>query len=179
MKTVGYIATSLDGYIARDNHALDWLESPEWEDPDGSDYGFQDFLSSIDAILIGKNTFLKVAEIGVWVYRDIPFCVVSKTLKNEEIPENLKEKVTVISGSPQELMDMLNDKKYSRVYVDGGKLLQSFIESNHLNELIITRIPILLGGGISLFGALPTDRKVKHVDTKCFKSGLTRSQYYF
>ena len=179
MEFVGYIASSLDGFIAREDGSLDWLEQDCWSDPDGSDYGWKDHLSSVDALIMGKNTFLKISEIGQWIYGDLPVFVASKSLKQKEVPENLKDKITIFLGSIHSLVREMKILKKKRIYIDGGNLLQSFIRENLLNELILTRIPILIGKGISFFGALGSDIKVDHVKTKTYKSGLCQSFYRF
>ena len=107
MKFVGYIATSLDGFIARKDSSLDWLEQKEWADPDGSDYGWKAFLSNVDAMIMGKNTFLKILDIGEWIYGDLPVFVASSTMADEQVPEHLKAKVSIISGTAQEIAEKL------------------------------------------------------------------------
>lgn len=179
MKTIGYIATSLDGYIARKDGSLDWLEQDCWADPDGSDYGWKAHLASVDAMIMGKNTFLKILDIGQWVYGDLPVFVASKSLRGEDVPEHLRTKVSIISGTASELAKKIREKNKSKIYVDGGKLLQSFIRACILNELVVTKMPVLIGSGISLFGEIDKDMKVKNLKTESFKSGVTQNHYEF
>lgn len=179
MKFIGYIATSVDGFIARNDGGLDWLEREEWADPDGSDYGFKSFMSSLDAMIMGKNTFLKILDIGQWIYGDLPVFVASNSLRDSEIPEHLKTKVSLINGSATEMAAQLKSRGKTSVYIDGGKLLQSFIREGVLDELIVTKMPILIGSGIPLFGDLGADVKVNHISTDTYKSGVTQSRYGF
>ena len=179
MKFKGYIATSLDGYIARQNGELDWLEREEWADPDGSDYGFKSFMSSLDAMVMGKNTFLKVLEIGQWIYGDLPVYIASSTLLEKDIPSHLAKTVKPVNGTATEIAQRISDMGKKNIYVDGGMILQNFIREGILNELTVTVMPILIGTGIPLFGSLDQDVKVKLLSTVHFKSGVVQNYYEF
>jgi len=151
MANIVYIATSLDGYIADRNNKLDWLQMVP--NPENIDTGFNDFLSSVDAIVMGRKTYESVAAMEIeWPY-PIPVFVYSRSLK--VLPEELKDKVSVIRGEPCEVTAKLNSKGYERLYIDGGKTIQSFLKADLIDQLIITKIPVLLGGGSPLFGPLP------------------------
>jgi dihydrofolate reductase len=167
-----YIATSLDGYIAENNGNLNWLTNIP--NPDQSDFGFSDFLKNIDAIVMGKNTFQKVLTFNKWPY-DKPVFVLSNSLK--ELPENMIEKAEIIKGDVKKLMEKLIQHGFNNLYVDGGKVIQSFLKEDLIDELIITRVPILLGDGIPLFRKLNQKLKFKHKKTKIFNDNLVLSHY--
>lgn len=154
-----YIAASLDGYIADKNGGLDWLPSP-----DGADFGYEVFMQGIDALVMGKNTFETVLGFGgEWPYTKKVF-VVSHTLKS--LPKDLQDRVELIQGSPSEIVRALHDKGYQNLYIDGGKTIQAFLKEGLIDELIITTIPVLLGGGISLFGTLEENKRFQAKETK-------------
>ena len=144
-----YIATSLDGFIATCEGGLDWLsEIPNTEQ---SYFGYAEFISGIDAILMGRNTFQKVLTFDTWPY-DKPVFVLGNTLVS--VPENVADKTEIVNGEVRMLVDQLNKRGYHNLYVDGGSVIQSFLEEDLIDEMIITRVPILLGDGIPLFGKL-------------------------
>ena len=171
MKTTAYIGTSLDGFIARKEGEIDWLiqfDSPE------TSQSYTEFISNIDAIVIGRGTFEKVLTFPSWFYQKKVF-VLSTQIK--QLPENLKEKVSLLSMKPKELLLYLSNKGYNNINVDGGKVIQSFLKENLLDELIITTVPVLIGDGIPLFGWLDHDITFKHIQTNVFSNGLVKSHY--
>lgn len=172
MKTWVYIATSLDGYIARENGDIDWLMSIE--NPTDDDFGYRDFISSIDGIVIGRGTYEKVLTFPSWPY-DRKVYVLSTTLKS--VPEPLKEKITLLSMKPKEVLARLSSQGHAGLYIDGGKVIQDFLRDDCIDEMIITKIPVLIGSGIPLFGNLPADLQFKHLHTQIFPNGLVKSHY--
>jgi dihydrofolate reductase len=170
MKTIVYIGTSLDGFIARKDGEIDWLV--KFEKPVRDDY--RKFISQIDAVVIGRGTFEKVLTYPSWPYEKKVF-VLSTRLKR--IPDKLRGKVTVLSMKPRELLDYLSDDGFSNIYVDGGKVIQSFLKEDCIDEMIITKAPVLIGSGIPLFGHLDQDLPFKHVRTKVYANGLVKSHY--
>ncbi len=167
-----YIAASLDGYIAGPDNDLDWLE--QLPNPDDDDFGFEDHMASIDAVVMGRGTFDAVSTFRPWPY-DKPVLVVSSTLG--EIAEDLSGSVEVISGSPNEVVDRCRQKGLDDLYIDGGRLVTSFLEAGLIDEMTISWIPVLLGAGIPLFGALPQQLWWTHVSTKSFAGGMVQSTY--
>ena len=167
-----YIATSLDGYIATKNGGIDWLM--EVPNPDDSDFGFSEFMECVDALLMGRNTFEKVLTFDSWMY-DKKVFVLSNSLK--EIPEHLTEKAEIVRGSIQNILEKLGKRGYHNLYVDGGKLIQSFLKEDLIDEMIITKIPILLGDGIPLFGHLSSPIKFEHVKTEVLIGIMVKSYY--
>ncbi|HKO76658.1 MAG TPA: dihydrofolate reductase family protein [Flavobacterium sp.] len=171
MRTTAYIGTSLDGFIARKDGEIDWLIQFDNQEINQS---YTEFISEIDAIVIGRGTFEKVVTFPTWFYQQKVF-VLSTQIK--QIPDNLKEKVAILSMEPKDLLNYLSNEGYSNIYVDGGKVIQSFLKENLLDELIITRVPVLIGNGIPLFGQLDKDLPFKHILTKVYLNGLVKSHY--
>lgn len=149
MKNSIYIATSIDGYIASPDGGLDWLE--EIPNPENSDYGFNDFMNTIDAVVMGKNTFEKVLSFGSWPYEKKVF-VLSNSLVS--LPDSVSGEVEILHGHIPSIVSKLKAKGYSSLYIDGGRTIQSFLQFDLIDEMIITKVPILLGKGIPLFGSM-------------------------
>ncbi len=172
-KNIVYIAKSLDGFIADKNESLDWLEIIP--NPKGSDMGFMAFMGSIDGIVMGRNTFEMVAGFdGDWPY-PVPVFVLSTTLTS--VDEKFKDKVQLVKGSIKEILAELHAKGFGKLYIDGGKTIQSFLAEDLIDEMIITTMPILLGGGISLFGDLPQRMEFTHVESKVFLKAIVQDTY--
>lgn len=167
-----YIATSLDGFIATEDGGLDWLM--EVPNPDKSDYGFADFIKGIDALVMGRNTFEKVLTFGEWSYNK-PVFVLSNSLT--EVPKNLTDKAEIVKGDIASVIHKLNQQGYKNLYIDGGKVIQSALKEDLIDELIINRIPILLGKGLPLFGENDLILKFKHTKTEIFSNTLVMSHY--
>lgn len=172
MANIVYIAASLDGYIADDNDNIDWLIN--LPNPDNSDFGFSEFMEWIDALVMGRKTFEVVSGFEEWPYRK-PVFVLSSSL--EKIPESLREKAELILGEPKEIVESLRLRGYNNLYVDGGKTIQSFLEQNLIDEMIITHAPILLGSGKPLFGKMSGKIQFKHISTEVYENGLVKSRY--
>ena len=153
MKNSVFIATSLDGYIATEDGGLDWLENNP--NPDGSDFGYNAFMDSVDALVMGSKTFEKVLSFESWPYGK-PVFVLSSTLKS--LPETLSGKASIVCEGIPEITSKLHEKGYFNLYIDGGKTIQSFLKENLIDEMIITTVSVLLGSGISLFGSLAETR---------------------
>lgn len=171
MKTTAYIGTSLDGFIARKDGAIDWLVQFENHEINQS---YTEFISEIDAMVIGRGTFEKVLTFPFWPYEQQVFVLSNHTY---QIPDSLKEKVILLSMEPKVLLGYLSEKEYSNICIDGGNVIQSFLKENLIDELIITKVPILIGSGIPLFGQLDTDLLFKHIHTNVYSNGLVKSQY--
>jgi dihydrofolate reductase len=167
-----YIAASIDGYIATIDGGIEWLH--EQPNPEQSDYGYSEFMNNIDALVMGRNTFEKIQTFGEWPYQKKVF-VLSNALK--EIPEELVGKIEIISGSVKEVIASLNVAGFKNLYIDGGKTIQEFLNQDLIDELIITRIPILLGKGIPLFGELNEPLRFTHKNTKVYDSALVKSHF--
>lgn len=158
-----FIATSLDGYIADLNGGIEWLDT--FPEINTVDTGYNSFMENIDALVMGKNTFEKICSFDIeWPYPK-PVYVVSSTLK--KIPEALEGKVKIVSGSLQSILKVLHAQNQMRLYIDGGKLIQSFLDEDLIDEMIITVIPVLIGSGIPLFNTLK-----RPINFKCIKTSL-------
>ncbi len=168
-----FIAASLDGYIARSDGDIDWL----MKQPDvGEDHGYDAFMATVDGLVMGRNTFEKVLTFGEWPY-DKPVVVMSRALGADQIPGNLKNRVRISARSPAALMAELDAAGWSRAYVDGGALIQSFLREGLIADITLTHIPILIGGGLPLFGELESDVDLEHISTRSFDSGFVTSFY--
>lgn len=165
-----FIATSLDGFIAREDGAIDWLPQENVED-----HGFDAFMASTDAMVMGRNTFETVLGFGAWPYGTKPVYVLS-TRPLPPVP-HAEAVVTALSGSPAEVAGELERRGVRHAYLDGGITIQRFLAAGLVQRLIITRVPVLLGRGIPLFGAVPADILLEHVRTNSFASGLVQSEY--
>jgi dihydrofolate reductase len=169
-----YIATSLDGFIARENGDLDWLPSGG-DGKNREDYGYKAFMDTVDFLVMGRNTYEKVLTFGDWPYGTTPVVVLSS--RSLAIPANIANFVESISCTPTELVSRLAAREAKHLYIDGGKTVQRFLNAGLVNRLIITRIPVLIGSGIPLFGPLQRDIKLRHIETRQFSTGFVQSEY--
>lgn len=173
MTNIVYIATSLDGYIADKNNNIDWLH--ETPNPDGSDMGFNQFISEIDALVMGRNTLDMVLSFDCdWPYTK-PVFVLSNTMTS--IPEGYEDKVFLVKGELRDIVQELKDKGFYNLYIDGGVTIQSFLKEDMIDEIIITTIPVVLGGGIPLFGELSEPLKFKHIKSERYLDCLVKNHF--
>lgn len=172
MSNIIYIATSIDGYIARKDGDIDWLM--EIPNPENNDFGFSAFMKEMDGIIMGRRTFEQVVSFGQWLYAK-PVFVLSNSMKS--VPSKFENKVEIVSGSLASIIDSLNKKGYVNLYIDGGKTIQSFLKQNLIDEIIITMIPIILGSGIPLFAEMDIEIKMRHVETEIYNNTLVKSRY--
>jgi len=172
MKTIAYIAVSLDGFIADKDGGVDWLN--ELPDSGDDDMGFTAFMASIDALLMGSNTFWVVHGFGVWPYKK-PVYVASNSM--EAAPEGYENRISLIQGEIPDILDQMQEAGHENIYVDGGKIIQGCLDASLLDELIITHIPILLGDGIPLLRKLDKSIKLTHVSTEHGGKGLVKNHY--
>jgi dihydrofolate reductase len=173
MPNIVFIATSLDGYIADKDGGVDWLHSIP--NPENLDMGYADLIDRIDALVMGRKTFEKVCSFDCdWPYSK-PVFVLSNSMKS--IPEGYEGKAETIKGSLSVVIESIHKKGYKRLYIDGGVTVQSFLKEDLIDEIIISVIPILLGGGIPLFGELPEPLEFEHVKTQVFLSAIVQNHY--
>jgi dihydrofolate reductase len=168
MKASVFVGTSLDGFLARLDGAFDFL--PEDSEP----HGYDEFMASVDTLVIGRKTFETVLAFAFWPYGDKRVVVLSGS------PLDLsaaKGPVEQMGGPPAEIVARLAATGSGHAYVDGGITIQRFLRAGLIQRLIITRVPVLIGVGIPLFGALPHDMRVRHVATRHYPSGLVQSEY--
>lgn len=168
-----FIAASLDGFIARPDGAIDWLAK---HSGDNEDYGYAAFMASVSGLVMGRGSFEKVLSFGDWPYQK-PVAVMSRSLQPGDIPGALRDKVRLCRRSPAALMAQLQQEGRRRAYVDGGKIIQSFPADDLIEDMTITRVPVLLGDGLPLFARTPRDIEFEHMETRAFPSGLVSSRY--
>ena len=164
-----FIATSLDGYIARENGALDWLDSIPNEE--GLDYGFKAFLDSVDTLILGRNTYDVVSEFDTWPYQGKRVIVLSQNLKE------VRGEAELFAGSCESLITKLSAEGTTHIYVDGGKTISTFLEKNLVDAVTITLIPTLLGTGIRLFSPMKTEHSCQLIASKSYPNGLVQVTY--
>ena len=173
MTNTVYIARSLDGFIADSNGGLEWLH--QVPNQEGGDYGFSEFIARIDGILMGRKTYESVIDFDVpWPYEK-PVFVLSSTLT--EVPGEFTDKVCIVNGAPDEVITSLNQRGFQNLYIDGGLTIQSLLSKDLIDELILTDVPVLLGGGVPLFGALVQPLWFDHADTRVLGKQLVQRTY--
>jgi dihydrofolate reductase len=169
VKASVFIGTSLDGFIARANGDLDFLP------PGGGEpHGYDEFMATVDALVIGRHTFDTVLTFETWPYGERPVFVLSTRPLATPPPGAVVERM---SGPPADIVSQLAARGIRHVYVDGGITIQRFLQAGLIQRLIITRVPVLIGAGIPLFGALRRDIALEHIATRHYASGLVQSEY--
>lgn len=169
MKASVFIGTSLDGFIARTNGDLDFLP------PGGGEpHGYDEFMATVDALVIGRKTFDTVLTFDKWPYGEKTVVVLS-TRPLPRAPNGAV--VERMSGAPVEILAQLTARGIRHIYVDGGITIQRFLQDGLIQRLVITRVPVLIGTGIALFGRVPRDIVLRHVGTRQYPSGLVQSEY--
>jgi dihydrofolate reductase len=166
-----FIGASLDGFIARTNGDLDWLPADG-----GEPHGYDELIASIDAIVIGRKTFEKVLTFETWPYGDKRVVVLSS--RPVDLSAVVGGVVEQMAGSPAEIVSQLASTGANHLYVDGGITIQEFLRAGLVQRITITRVPVLIGDGIPLFGSLPHDIRLRHIATRHFPSGLVCSEYH-
>ena len=175
LKITAYFAASLDGYIAKADGSIDWLNSASAAAPAGEDCGFKAFMSSVDTLVMGRKTFEQVLAFGQWPYGVTPVVVLSR--KPLEIPATLPDSVSHSSESIVELCGRLEGEAVEHIYVDGGATIQGFLAAGLLNEIVVTMIPVVLGGGITPFGQLESEVQLTLLGAQEFDFGFVQMRY--
>ena len=165
-----FIGTSVDGFIARSNGDLDFLPMGG-----GEPHGYDEFIASVDALVIGRKTFETVLAFPAWPYGKKRVVVLSSQPVDLSIVR--EGRVEHMDGPPAEIVAKLAASGAHHLYVDGGNTIQRFLRAGLVQRLTITRVPVLIGEGIPLFGALPRDLRLRHVATQQYSSGLVKSEY--
>ncbi len=165
-----FVGVSVDGFMARLNGDLDFLP------PGGGEpHGYDEFMASVDALVIGRKTFETVLAFAVWPYGKKRVVVLSsRPVDLSAVRDGVVEQM---AGPPAEVVAQLAARGIEHLYVDGGITIQGFLRAGLVQRLIVTRVPVLIGEGIPLFGALPRDVQLRHVATRHFPSGLVQSEY--
>ena len=169
-KVVLYIAESLDGFIAKEDNDISWLSIVE---KPNEDYGYNDFVNTIDTVIMGRKTYEKVLSFGIeFPHKDKKSYVLSRTL------EGTNENVEFYNGNINDLTKMLKSEDGKNIFIDGGaEVVREFRNENLIDEYIISIIPVLLGKGIRLFKDSDMENKLKLIESKVFDSGLVQLRY--
>lgn len=182
MKCSAFLATSADGYIATLDGGVDWLQQAAAAHPaltSNTDMGFANYLQTVDCIVMGRRTLEAIAKMALtaqqWPYGELPIIVLSRTIA--KLPAHLPGNVRIFSGSIAELVRELTAQGLQHAYIDGGQTICSFIQLNLLEAITITQAPVLLGQGISLFGALTTQVQLAQVHVEVFDNNFVQLRY--
>ena len=170
-----YIATSLDGYIAEKDGGIDWLHDPRYGVPDNLGLSYEDFISTVDVLVMGRKSYEKVLSFPTWSYPNTPVVVLSQ--QSLSVPPELKDTVDTAAGEPREIIEALNKKGQYHIYLDGGLTIQRFLAAGLVNEITITQIPIVLGDGIPLFSPQTNSIHLVHLDTSTSSNGFVQNRY--
>lgn len=171
MKLSVFCGVSVDGFLARLNDEFDFLHTGEQEP-----HGFKEFLASVDVVVIGRRTFEVVLKLGhLALYGKKPVIVLgSRPLVFSSVEGGNVEQA---SGEPTDIVRGLKARGFKHAYVDGGITIQRFLAAGCIHRLVITRVPVLIGTGIPLFGLVPRDVQLRHIATHSYAGGLVQSEY--
>jgi len=170
MKLSVFCGVSVDGFLARPNGALDFLDAGGQEP-----HGFEEFYDSVDVLVIGRKTFEVVLGFGTWAYGKKQVVVLSShPLDFSSIQDGVVEQM---SGEPAEIVMRLKARGFQHAYIDGGITIQRFLAAGLIDRMIITSVPVLIGDGIPLFGAVRRDITLRHIATRTYKGGLVQTEY--
>lgn len=169
MKISVFVGASIDGFIARADGALDFLPADG-----GEPHGYDAFMASVDALVIGRKTYETVLAFDAWPYGSKPVFVLSHRPLARAPAEAIVER---LSGTAADIVASLAGRGFRHAYVDGGITIQQFLRAGLVHRLTITRVPVLIGTGIPLFGAIPRDIALRHIATYQYASGLVKSEY--
>ena len=170
-----FIAASLDGFIARPDGSLDWLDDAQALIPEGEDCGYLEFMASIDGLVMGRHTFERVLGFDAWPYGNTPVFVMSHA--PVAIPTDLSASVHSVQTTPATLVAQLGQAGFRHLYVDGGQTIQGFLRAALLDDITVTVIPVLLGSGRPLFGSLDRDVELTLMRSQAYEFGFVQSTY--
>jgi dihydrofolate reductase len=171
MKLSVFCGVSVDGFLARPDDTLDFLDTDEQEP-----HGFTEFLASVDVVVVGRRTFDVVLKLGhLALYGKKRVIVLSG--RPLDLSPAADGPVEQMAGEPSEIVAQLESRGFKHAYIDGGITIQRFLAAGLINRLVITRVPVLIGAGIPLFGSLPGDIRLHHVETGSYRGGLVQSEY--
>jgi len=165
-----FVGTSVDGFLARRNGSYDFLPADG-----GEPHGYDEFIESVDTIVIGRITFETVLGFAAWPYGKKRVVVLSN--RPVDLTAVRGGVVEQMAGPAAEIAAKLAASGARHVYVDGGITIQGFLRAGLVQRLAITRVPVLIGEGIPLFGSLGRDVRLEHVATQSYASGLVKSEY--
>ena len=170
-----FIATSLDGCIARSDGSIDWLERANATVPAGEECGYADFIRTVDAIVMGRATFEKVLSFPDRPFGSLSIYVLSSTITS--LPAGVPNSVHLFDATPHDVVERTAQAGHRHLYIDGGRTIQAFLRAGLISELTITVIPVMLGSGLRLFGELPADAALCLLSSKAFPFGFVQSHY--
>jgi len=170
MRTSVFVGTSLDGFLARQDGRFDFLSGNGGEEP----HGYEEFFATVDALVIGRNTYEIVLPFPTWPYAEKPVFVLSH---RPLPPAPAGARVERLSGEPADVLAQIAPRGLEHLYVDGGLTIQSFLRKGLIDRIVVTRVPVLIGTGIPLFGPLDADIPLRHVATRAFPGGAVQSEY--
>jgi len=169
VKASVFVGISVDGYMARPDGRFDFL--PEGG---GEPHGFDEFFATVDALIVGRHTYEVVLPFTPWPYGTKPVFVLStRPLK----PAPAGAVVERLSDTPGQIVRLLNQRGFKHAYVDGGVTIQAFLRAGLIQRLVVTRVPVLVGRGIPLFGDTGRDIRLAHVATTPYITGMVKSEY--
>lgn len=166
-----FLGCSLDGYIAGPNGELDWLTSFD-------NTGFDAFFESIDVLVMGRKTYEVMLESAPDYYQGVPVHVLSSTLA-PGVRANMGASPVEVHRDIASLEAILQERGVERAYADGGRTVQAFLVAGRLSDLTVTRVPVLLGDGVPLFGRLPATMRAQLVSSFTTAQGAVQSFYRF
>jgi dihydrofolate reductase len=165
-----FCGVSVDGFLARADHALDFLDTHEQEP-----HGYEEFFGSVDVVVIGRRTFEVVKGFGGWAYGKKPVVVLSgrpldlSWIKGGDVAQ--------MSGEPAAVVAQLEARGFRHAYIDGGITIQRFLAAGLIDRMVISRVAVLIGAGIPLFGPVPRDIPLRLVAARTFRGGLVQTEY--
>ncbi len=169
-----YCGTSLDGFIARQDGDIEWLQRPEYATSEETGLSYDAFIASVDTLVMGRHTFEKVLTFKEWPY-EVPVVVLSTTAR--EVPTHLKRKVRVAASSPEDIVKQLAAEGKRHLYVDGGITIQRFLQARLIHEITVTFLPVVLGAGIPLFGSTGVETRLKLLEATSSGNGFVQVRY--
>eukprot|EP00571_Detonula_confervacea_P001098 CAMPEP_0172314508 /NCGR_PEP_ID=MMETSP1058-20130122/22722_1 /TAXON_ID=83371 /ORGANISM="Detonula confervacea, Strain CCMP 353" /LENGTH=186 /DNA_ID=CAMNT_0013028395 /DNA_START=139 /DNA_END=699 /DNA_ORIENTATION=- len=180
MKASVFIALTLDGFIAGKDGSVDFLNDYQSSaSKEDGDMGFSNFLNSVDLLVFGRKTWDQVISFGVdvWPYGDRKVWIWSRNPSDVHIPECIAKQAKAICASPPDIMKLAGDEGYQHAYIDGGTTIHEFLQHGYIQELILTRVPLLLGSGVPLFSSNTNKLPLEHLVTRSYSNGLVQSHY--
>lgn len=170
MLTSVFVGTSLDGFIARHNGEYDFLQAGE-----NVPHGYDEFIATVDLLVIGRKTFETVLAFLDWPYGSRQVVVLSS--RPVDFSGVRGERIERMSGDPTDIVSKLSVRGFKHAYIDGGVTVQRFLRAGLIQRITITRVPVLIGEGIPLFGSIPHDVSLRHLATQTYPGGLVKSEY--
>lgn len=170
MRVSVFVGVSLDGFLARKNGKYDFLFLKP-----NVDNGYNDFIATVDALVIGRGTFEVVRRFKEWPYGKKRVIVLSHAPGRLRTPPGTH--CEFLSATPKQVVARLAKRGVKHIYVDGGRTIQGFLGAGLVQRMIITRVPVLIGEGIPLFGSVPRDIRLRHVRTRTLRNGMVQTEY--